>query len=344
MQNKTKAKIAGTLAALTAFGTTTPALANDEINLDSYIEQDMVSVEEVLHFLYEKQMNSIIPVVEELNNFYTYIDNKDIIKSAYPRTYQNLDLDLGYIQRSYGSTYYDYVPNDGDYLNGIIKNNHFLLSLKITLDGSGREPTYGVIPDTNTEQGFRMRNSEDIELMSTYNDILNRANLVSENLLKVVNNYDSVSEDDLLMALKDIYESQKDYLNEIMPKLAYFYEQVDTENIIKNGFSNAYQAFLTPRDDSAIYNTTDIINSYLSVIIRNNEIINNLLISEDAGYGVIIDDAAEYGIRQKTDKDKELIENYKKLVGNYYSNPTLDYSVINLLNQSAKNIQNKTLH
>ena len=339
MENKTKAKIAGTLAALTALGTSTPALASDDVYVDSYIEDDMVSVEEVLHFLYEKQMNSIIPMVEELNNFYTYVDNKDIIKSAYPRTYQNLDLDLGYIQRSYGSTYYDYVPNDGDYLNGIIKNNHFLLSLKITLNGSGREPTYGVIPDNKSEQGFRMRNSEDIDLISDYNAILNKACLVSENVLNVVANYDSVSENDLLMALKDIYEDQTNYLNEIMPKLAYFYEQVDVDNVIKKGFSNVYQAFLTPRDDNAIYNTTDAVNNYLSVITRNNEIINGLLISEDAGYGVIIDENAEYGIRQKTDKDKELIENYKKVVGNYYSNPILDYSVINLLNQSAKNVQ-----
>ena len=328
MENKTKAKIAGTLAALTALGTTTPALANNDVNVDSYIEDDMVSVEEALHFLYEKQMNSIIPVVEELKNFY-------------PSVYQNLDLDLGYIQKSYGSNYYDYVPRDGDYQNGIIKNNQFLLSLKITLDGSGREPTYGVIPDAETEQGFRMRNSEDIELLRTYNNILKKACLVSENVLNVVNNYDSVSENDLLMALKDIYEDQTNYLNEIMPKLAYFYEQVDVDDVIKKGFSHVYEAFLTPRDDSAIYNNTDVINNYLSIITRNNEIINGLLIPEDAGYGVIVDEAEEYGIRQKTDKDQALIDSYKNVVGNYYSNPILDYKVINLLNQSAKIVQNR---
>ncbi len=346
MNEKTKAAISAGLIAGGMFGSSLPVLADDNnINYENdttYMDMATFDTSKVVESLYQQQMNALVPALEKLQNFYTTVDTNNIIKTAYKGAYEKAFTNLGYMKISYGnSNYYNYVPASQDYLGEIIKNNELIGALKIKPAGTGREPDYGIIPDSNSAMGFRTKTEEDRRLIDEYTSILSEAQIIDSSVISLIvaiNNGEAL-DDVLLYAVKDVYQNQKNYLDIVKPELINFYKNQDSKNIIKNGFDTAYTALNIPTDDSALY-TDEQPSSFIPLIIRNNEIFSRLRIDvagngREPDYGVIRDPESDYGFRQKTEEDKQLIAEYTKILG---KTPIVSPELIALFNyaQSLK--------
>ena len=136
-------------------------------------------------------------------------------------------------------------------------------------------------------------------------------------------NYVDSAEIDTQKVLENLYVEQMNTLVPALENLKKFYTDVDTKNIIKTAYSYAYDAFQKPLNDSILLDEqTNVTNAYISLIIRNNNILNSIITS----YGVIMDPNSEYGFRIKTEEDKNLIEQYSRIIENrpIISNDLLD--------------------
>ncbi len=348
MAEKNKKALASGLIAASLIGSTTPALAsqNVEENIEeaTYSDIETIDTQKVVESLYEKQMNTLVPVLEELKEFYTNIDTDNIIKTAFKPAYEKVFTDLGYMKISYGSTsYYNYVPVSQDYLGEIFKNNELINALRIKPMGTARDPDYGIMTDPNSEMGFRTKTEEDRALIDSYTNILNKTKTINQSVISLIvaiNNGEDL-EDVLLYSLRSTYEEQRKYLNTILPELEKFYSEVDTQDIIKNGYNNAYEAINMPTDE-AVFNDMEEIDAYLSLISRNNNILNSLRIevagtARDTDYGVIMDPSSQYGFRLKTEEDKALIEQYSNIIG---QRPLVNNDLMTLFSQAKALCQN----
>ncbi len=341
MDDKTKAKIGAGIIAGTMIGGGMPVLAAENkpvenYSNESYVDFAEIDTQKVLENLYEEQMNTLVPALENLKKFYTDVDTKNIIKTAYRSAYEKVFTDLGYMIVNYGGTsYYNYIPATQDYLGEIIKNNNLINDLRIRPAGNAREPDYGIITDPSTALGFRTKTEEDRALIDSYSNILDKVKYIDNSVISLIvaiNNNENIDEV-LLYALKNIYEEQRNYLYSVKPQLENFYTDVDTKNIIKTAYSYAYDALKIPLDDSILLDEqTNLTNVYISLISRNNNILNSLKIksagnARDTDYGVIMDPNSEYGFRIKTEEDKNLIEQYSSIIEN---RPIISNDLLNL--------------
>ncbi len=146
----------------------------------------------------------------------------------------------------------------------------------------------------------------------------------------------SIDDINMSLVLNSLYQEQMEYLVPTIDKLLEFYEHSDTENIIKIGFPEAYKAVKTDLNYYKIYNGVSYEykskNDVKDAIINNNKIIGNLKIKpagngRDPEYGIIKDNS-ELGFRIKTNKDKELIDNYTEIVGERFF---VDQEILNLI-------------
>ena len=355
MKDKKRDSMVAGLVAASMIGSQIPALASNQStgNNYDYSNSESFDVKRVIESLYQKQMNSLVPVLEELKQFYEQVDTNNIIKTAYKNAYEMINMDLDYMMVSYGvSNYYQFIPNSQDYLKDIIRNNQLLGSLRIKPSGSSREPDYGIIPDENSQLGFRKKTDEDKKLIDEYTNILNKAEYVDPSLISLIVAVEQNEQidDTLLTVLDSIYHNQNIYLNNVKTELTDFYENVDINNIIKEAYSSAYDAYNMPIDDTGLYENKDL-NDYLNIISRNNLILSNLFIkttsnARDTDYGVIIDKNSEYGFRIKTEEDKELLKKYSEIVGkNLNDLPIVNDELMQFLNYACTkvNTQGQTL-
>ena len=340
-------------AALTAAGLLTGVGVQAQASTNGYETNEQITSNEVdtntvLDSLYQEQM--LIPVIEQLKAFYSTVDNKDIIKKAFPNAYSLLDANLGYTVISYGTNTKTYIPNSQDYIKDINRNNQFILALKIKPAGNSRDIDSGLIRDENAMNGFRLKTDEDKQLIDEYSSILANAKIIDENLIALINSLNNNEDitDDLQSFLWDTYQKQITYLNQVKSALNNFYNEIDVNNVIKRGYPSAYNAYSFEIHDDLENINTNINETLYGIIMRNNELINNLEIFDPTSarnndYGIIMDADTEYGFRTKTEEDKKLIEQYNNIIAN---SPKINQEIINMLNMALEKSFNssQTLH
>ena len=326
-----------------------------------------IDIDNVLNYIYQNQMNYIVPTLNKLKDFYKNVDTEDIIKNAFPLNYSIVNKELNY-DISYDGKNYNYVSFNNNKLEDIKNNNILINSLRIVDQSNARDSNYGTIMDSNNKNGFRVLTEKDKQLISKYNSLLSDRFIINDNLInlveKVVNNDNDNLENMLLISLKTTYNDQIKYIYDTRKKLEYFYENIDSENIIKNSYSDAYNSYtkdlnyiIVDTGGTYIFLDKDIeldhnmsieekIEKYVEKVRENNTIIFNFNIknggsSRDTDYGLIKDANSEYGYRKKTDEDNVLINNYTDLIGD---NKAMDNSIIELFASISKNYKhNNTL-
>ena len=318
---------------------------------EDYLDENII--ESVLESIYQNQMEYLVPTISKLKEFYETKDTKDIIKNGYDYAYDVINIDLDYYV-IYNGTDYTYRPKSINLMDAIEKNNMLIHSLKIKALGNGRDPEYGVIKDNNTELGFRIKTEEDKKLIDEYTEIVGESYFADENILRLINgikNNDDI-EELLLAALDSTYDKQMAYIYEVRDNLKTFYEEKDSNNIIKEAYPNAYNSF--NEDLNAYYvsytknfidkdilannemTNKEMIDKYIELVKRNNGIINSFRIktlgnARDTDYGVIKDSKSELGFRIKTEEDKQLIDEYSECLK---ENNTINYDVIRLFEEA----------
>ncbi len=183
MDDKTKAKIGAGIIAGTMIGGSMPALAAPEqpgeiYSNENYVDSAEIDTQKVLENLYVEQMNTLVPALENLKKFYTDVDTKNIIKTAYSYAYDAFQKPLN------DSILLDEQTNvTNAYISLIIRNNNILNSLRIKSAGNARDTDYGVIMDPNSEYGFRIKTEEDKNLIEQYSRIIENRPIISNDLL-----------------------------------------------------------------------------------------------------------------------------------------------------------------
>ncbi len=340
-------------AALTAAGMLTGVGVQAQASTNGYeteLQTNAVDLNVVLDSLYQEQMNSLIPVIEQLKAFYSTVDNKDIIKKAFPNAYSLLDANLGYTAISNGTSIKTYIPNSQDYIKDINRNNEYIMALKIQPAGNSREIDSGLIKDENAINGSRLKTAEDNQLIAEYSSILANAKIIDDNLISLVNSLNNNEDitNDLQSYLWNMYQKQNAYLSQVKVALNNFYNEIDVNNVIKKGYPNAFNAYSFEIHDNLENLNASPNETLLGIIMRNNELINNLEIikstsARNTDYGIIMDAEAEYGFRTKTEEDKKLIEQYNNIIAN---SPKINQEIINMLNMALEKSLNasQTLH
>ena len=329
MENENLKKAAAlSTAAMMSMAGATPALAQTNVNNveAQQFDYDINNMDNVLDDLYQQQMNYLVPTVEKLKEFYSNVDTKNIIKTGYGNAYNVINTDLGYETRSYGYNSTVYISKNQDLVSELKKNNQLINSLKIK-STSARDTDYQMIFDGSN---LRLKTKEDNDLIDNYTNIVGYPITINENLINLLNdiknkNYDNI-DDEYLNALTEINQAQNKYIFSTKSKLKDFYENIDTKNIIKNGYNGAYNAYLDNNYYNIDFSDENEIESFLLESIKNNNnIITSMRIngitSRTPDYNVIVDPSAQMGIRQKTSEDKELIEQYSNIVGTPYVLP-----------------------
>lgn len=318
---------------------------------EDFLDENII--ESVLESIYQNQMEYLVPTISKLKEFYETKDTEDIIKNGYDYAYDVINIDLDYYV-IYNGTDYTYRPKSINLMDAIEKNNMLIHSLKIKALGNGRDPEYGVIKDNNTELGFRLKTEEDKKLIDEYTEIVGESYFADENILRLINgikNNDDI-EELLLAALDSTYDKQMAYIYEVRDNLKTFYEEKDSNNIIKEAYPNAYNSF---NEDLNVYYVSytknfidkdilannemtnkEMIDKYIELVKRNNGIINSFRIktlgnARDTDYGVIKDGKSELGFRIKTEDDKQLIDEYSECLK---ENNTINYDVIRLFEEA----------
>lgn len=347
-------KKAASVAAATVIGATaagTSALASEQpqiANVDSTINYEVNNIDNAIDSLYQSQMSYLVETQSKLRNFFETIDTKGIIKNAFPIAYSVAYAPLNAQAVSYGHGY-NYMCNNENVLEEIMLNNKMLGALRIKPAGNARDTDYGIISDPTDEKGFRVQTEEDKQLINEFMDLVGDRYIVNQSLINVLSSAknNEVNEEEFNTALDEIYQSQMSYLIPAQERIRTFFETVDNKDIIKTGYSGAYNAAYADLECEVrnygigayryVSNNPDL----LAAIKNNNILISSLNIkrsgsARDTDFGVIIDPNAPAGIRTKTEEDLKLIDEYTQNIGNQYS---LNYPVINCL-ESIRELQN----
>ncbi len=159
-------------------------LSNDVLNLVSKLNSNEDISSTLLNALrstYSRQISLILKNREALKDFYDNVDTKGIIKNSFTSAYESYTKELNYIKYPFNQ----YVLNEIDvsnedlinnYMSAIKENNIIINNFKIKPAGTGRDPEYGIISDSNSELGFRKKTKEDIELINKYTDLVEMDN------------------------------------------------------------------------------------------------------------------------------------------------------------------------
>ena len=211
-----------------------PAYAESTNNNISYSQQEINSKLVILQTLYTEQQNYLNHTIADLKQFFAEKDSKNIIKEAYPNVYETISNQL---DQSYP------LNSEEEYIESIKENNRLIQSLKIKPLGTGRDPEYGIISDQNSEFGFRVKTEEDKALIDGYTNILGNPLVVNEKLLKLIETpNDEIDKEEYLSTIESLINNQINYLINVDKNLQKFYEERDTQNIIKEAYPNAYEA------------------------------------------------------------------------------------------------------
>ena len=73
------------------------------------------------------------------------------------------------------------------YIDLIERNNRIIAGFRIKASGNGRDPEYGVIPDSNSEYGFRRKTDEDKFLIDNYTLLVQNTYSVDYSILNLLN-------------------------------------------------------------------------------------------------------------------------------------------------------------